>query len=172
MRGKPKPTSPERIARGRPAAIARALLGAASPALLKFGFKRHEVLTRWSQIVGAPLAAVTLPERIVPAQGGATLVVRVDGAAGLEIQHLAPQIMERVNGFLGGPVVARLKLVQGQIPRRQVRRAEPDRPLSAKDQGLIDDATKTVTDQALRDSLVALGRRILLRKGSSGERFD
>jgi hypothetical protein len=171
MRAKTKSTNPERIARGRPAAIARALFGAASPALLKFGFKRHEVITRWAQIVGAPLAAVTLPERIVQAPGGATVVVRVDGAAGLEIQHLAPQIIERINGFLGGSVVARIRLIQGSIPRPKAPAPVVERLLSTEERSQLASATETVMDEGLRKSLVALGSRILLRK-PSGQRFD
>ncbi len=165
MKPNAKPRNPNYIARGRPMAVARALVGAAGPAFSKFGFKRHEILTQWPAIVGEPLASFTLPERITPAQGGGTLVVRVDGGAALEVQHMAPQILERINTYLGGPVVTKLRLVQGPIRRPIKRAVKPDRELSSEETGSLASATDGVADPKLRDSLVALGRRILLRKG-------
>jgi hypothetical protein len=161
---KPKPVKTDRIARGRPMAVARAVVGAAGPTFSQFGFKRHEILTSWALIVGDPLASFTLPVRIIHAPGGATVVIRVDGGAALEIQHMAPQILERINSFLGGPVVARIKLVQGSIPKRFKPAVKPDRALSPEETGALSDATHHIADQKLRESLVALGRRILQDK--------
>lgn len=93
-------------------------------AFTKYGFADDHVLTRWSEIVGPQLARLTSPERLSRPQrgqhkntsGGSTLTVRVAGAAALEMQHLTPQIIDKINGFYGRPVVSRLKLVQGPLP--------------------------------------------------------
>jgi len=47
----------------------------------------------------------------------ATLVLRVEGPAAIEIQHLAPVICERVNRFLGWRAVARLAFRQAPLRR-------------------------------------------------------
>lgn len=96
--------------------------GLTRKAFTKFGFADDHVLTRWREIVGPQMARQTSPERLSRPQkgssGGSTLTVRVSGAAALELQHLAPQIIEKINGFYGRPMVARLKLVQGPLPMR------------------------------------------------------
>ena len=95
--------------------------GLTRKAFTKFGFADDHVLTRWQEIVGPQMARLTSPERLSRPQkgasGGSTLTVRVAGAAALEMQHLAPQIIDKINGFYGRPMVARLKLVQGPLPK-------------------------------------------------------
>ncbi len=89
-------------------------------AFTKFGFPDDHVVTRWQEIVGPELARMTSPERLSRPQkgasGGSILTVRVAGAAALEMQHMAPQIIDRINAFYGRPMVGRLKLVQGPLP--------------------------------------------------------
>ena len=74
----------------------------------------------WPQIVGADLARFCVPESLDFPRGrrdGATLrVVALPGRA-LEIQHLAPQIIERVNGHFGWAAVARMTIRQGLLPK-------------------------------------------------------
>ena len=55
-----------------------------------------------------------------------TLVLRVEGPAAIEIQHLADVICERVNRFLGWRAVARLALRQAPL-RRAERETRPQR---------------------------------------------
>ena len=46
-----------------------------------------------------------------------TLILRVRGSFAIELQHMAPQLLERINGYLGYGAVARLKFEQGRLPR-------------------------------------------------------
>ena len=96
------------------------------------GFASAELVTRWSEIVGAEIAAHSEPMKIQwtrPAAGEArqpgALVLRVEGPAAVEIQHLANVVCERVNGFLGWRAVDRLALRQAPLRRalRKSRRA-------------------------------------------------
>src|ERR1700716_926247 len=105
-------------------------------AFAKQGFAAVELVTRWPEIVGAEIAAHSQPEKIqwprtpqarnAPEPG--TLLLRVEGPAALEIQHLSGVILERVNQFFGGRAVASLRLRQAPLARR----AAP-RPLPAPD---------------------------------------
>jgi hypothetical protein len=107
--------------------LAQALEGCIAPALRRQGFGEAEIVTDWPQIVGARLAAVSAPVRLVwpptpprvapDTARPATLCVRVEGAFALEMQHLAPLVLERVNARLGWRCVARLQLLQGPAPR-------------------------------------------------------
>lgn len=115
--------------------------GLTRKAFTKFGFADDHVLTRWQEIVGPQMARLTSPERLSRPQkgksGGSTLTVRVAGAAALEMQHLAPQIIDKINGFYGRPMVARLKLVQGPLPKP----AGKPKPQAASAGGLFGSST-------------------------------
>ncbi len=51
------------------------------------------------------------------------LTVKVEGAFALELQHLAPQVIDRVNRYIGWRCVGRIALSQGPV-----RKGEPARP--------------------------------------------
>lgn len=151
---------------------------AASPILRKRGFAQAAIVARWSEIVGLELAKQSMPEKLVfprdGAAGGATLHVRAAGAMALELQHLAPIVLERVNGFFGYQAVEKLALIQAPLPRREVRKAKkPPRPLSADEVESLDAAVAALPEGGLRDALRSLGSRVVEsqsapRKPSSG----
>ena len=61
------------------------------------GFGEGDVLTRWPDIVGSELAALTAPEKLQTQRGysaGAVLHIRVDGVAALELQHKTPVVLK------------------------------------------------------------------------------
>src|SRR5262249_58955453 len=75
---------------------------------MRQGFASTELVTRWTEIVGAEIAVHCEPMRIrwprnvdAEAPDPATLLLRVEGPAAIEIQHLTPVIIERVNRFFG-----------------------------------------------------------------------
>ena len=81
-------------------------------AFAKQGFASVEIVTHWQEIVGDDLAKRSEPIKLIwprrddPASVG-TLQVRVEGAYALEIQHLQPVIIERVNRYFGWRCVGR-----------------------------------------------------------------
>src|SRR5215475_16118073 len=79
-----------------------------SEAYAKQGFAARELVTRWAEIAGSDIARYAEPLKIQwprPVEGQpqepATLVLRVEGPAALEIQHAADVILQRVNRFFG-----------------------------------------------------------------------
>ncbi|MGE3304185.1 MAG: DUF721 domain-containing protein [Hyphomonadaceae bacterium] len=130
-------------------------------ALGKRGFAEGGIVADWPAIVGPELAAMSLPERLSfpqGARGDGTLQVRAAGAMALELQHLEPVLIERINGYFGYRAVARLKIRQGPVPRQRRRRevAPPD-PAAAR---AVDDAVAPVEDPALRAALAGFGRAL------------
>src|SRR5438270_388996 len=78
----------------------------------------------WPEIVGERLAKVCEPISLEWARGPrtgederqpATLVVRVEGAFGLEVQHLAPALLERINSHFGWRCAGKLAIRQGRV---------------------------------------------------------
>ena len=146
----------------RPSKISDLLGGAAGPAFRKFGFAEARLLTHWRALVGETLSARTLPVRLRFPFGqrhGGTLVIRASGPMALEVQHLSPQIIERINGFFGYPAVAELRLEQGPV-NLPLRATIPPEPPLVED----DPALAAVSDAALRRSLARLKGRLSARR--------
>jgi hypothetical protein len=107
-------------------AVAAVLRKVAGPALRRRGFFESSLITDWPAVVGPYLAERCAPERLSfprGRSGEAVLELRVDGAMAPELQHLEPQIVERINGHFGFAAVARLKFVHG--PRRAAPAPKP-----------------------------------------------
>ncbi|WP_254432524.1 DUF721 domain-containing protein [Magnetospirillum sp. SS-4] len=133
------------------------------PVFGKHGFAGGALVVDWPAIVGSAVASHTLPVRIrfpPKERVDGTLTVKVDsGAFALEVQHLEPLILERINGYFGWKAVARLKLAQGPLPEpRKPRPAAP--PPSAPPGPVLLEKLAGVEDPDLREALARLGRRL------------
>jgi len=142
------------------------LLGATLNDLMKAqGFASTEIISRWTDIVGPEIAAHSEPlkinwPRVVgddEAPEPATLVLRVEGPAALEIQHLSAVILERVNRFFGWQAIGRVALRQAPLRRReQPPEPAPDPAMAAR----IAETLPEVKDDDLRQALARLGAAI------------
>jgi len=149
--------------RGGPPPLSARLARVTGAVFRRQGFAEAHIIRHWAAIVGAELAGATSPERLRPTRGdirGAALVVRVDGAFALEIQHLEPQILERINAYYGYSAVARLKLKQGPLPARPAPAPRPA-ALTGEEQAAIDAALASMPSDDLKDALGRLGRRVM-----------
>ena len=142
-----------------------ALLGDVfSDAYAKQGFAARELVTRWADIAGAEIARHSEPLKLQwprPVEGQpqepATLILRVEGPAALEIQHSSDVILQRVNRYFGWSAVGRLALRQAPLSRRKApRRSAPD-PKSVAE---VAKTLSAVEDDELRDALARLGAAI------------
>jgi hypothetical protein len=102
------------------------------------GFASAELVTRWADIAGPDVAAHSEPIKIqwprsatVENPEPATLVLRVEGPAALEIQHMSSIILERVNRFFGWQAVGQIALRQAPLTRR-TKKPAPMAPDPAK----------------------------------------
>jgi hypothetical protein len=128
------------------------------------GFASAELVTRWSDIAGAEIAAYSEPLRIQwqRSAGGedpepGTLILRVEGPAAIEIQHVANLICERVNQFLGWRAVGRLALRQAPLRRGERKAARTPDPIAA---ARIAESLSDIGDDELKGALARLGAAI------------
>jgi hypothetical protein len=151
----------------RPAAEpVAALVGKAlDPLVRKRGLARAELIAWWPEIVGAPYAGRTAPERIRwPRDGGAaTLVVRCDPALALQFAHETARVRERLNGYLGYPAVGAVKIVQHPVGAGAPPDQPADKPASAAEIPPRLEERLGGVDGPLGESLRALARAILAR---------
>jgi hypothetical protein len=161
-----KPSSPKRLSDLVPQAL--------GPAAARQGFASAEILARWEAIVGPELARVSRPQKLAAPPRGpedpeapaarSTLTVRVEGAFALELQHRAPEIVERVNAHLGWACVGGVKIRQGPVAglsSARTRTAKDAEPVSAADEARLSSATAGVEDEGLTEALGRLGRAVL-----------
>jgi hypothetical protein len=147
--------------------------GAIHPVLARQGFGQSDVILNWDDIVGARLAAISQPIKMQwpPRPQGrspdatpqpATLAVRVEGAFALELQHMAPVVIERINAHLGWRCVGKLAFKQGPIARLPAR---PGRGAAAQAAFMAEaeNHTSNVEDAGLRSALTRLGAQVIER---------
>lgn len=121
----------------------------------------------WPEIVGATLADRCEPlrlqwrPRVADGTGEpATLVIRVESAFALSLQHMGSVVVEKVNGYLGWRCVGRIALRQGPLPRlaRKPSAVLPPDPLIMAEARRI---VGSVDHDALRKALTKLGGHVL-----------
>lgn len=143
--------------------VARLLGGILDPAARRRGFAEASLLADWAMIVGPALACRCQPVRVDYAPGrrsGGTLLVQVGGAAALEIQHAAPQLIERINAYFGHKAVRQLRLLQMPLSPAKVPRPPRLRTLAPGEEAALMAGVTAVTDDLLRAALLALGRTV------------
>ena len=144
-------------------AVGTSLPKIAAPALRKRGFAQAKLITDWPAIVGDMLARETLPQKLVfprGSRGDGILHLRVTSGFALELQHIAPQLIERINGFFGYRAVADLRYQQGPVPpQRKPRRVSAPR-LPDMDEARLQRSIDGIEDAELRAALQGLGRAV------------
>ncbi len=156
---------PSRPKRSQPKPLADLVAGCVSDAFARQGFTSCEIVTHWEDIVGPEIAAHAEPIRMQwirtrdPDESSpATLVLRVEGPAALEIQHQCGVIVERVNRYFGWQAVGGLALRQAPLMRRRRKAQRPviDEQLA----GSIAANMTGIKDDKLRAALGRLGAAI------------
>jgi hypothetical protein len=109
-------------------------------------------MSDWAGIVGPAIAAVTVPKRLT----GGTLTIGCSGPVAMELQHLAPQLIGRVNAALGSVTVETLRFVQQAPAATPAAKTREAAPLPDTVRGALD----TVGSPELRDALARLARGV------------
>ena len=149
----------------RPRAVAELLPAVGGAAFRRFGFVQSSIVSRWAEIVGERLAGASRPESIrFPAgkklDGVLTLVAR--GAHAPMLQHITPEITERVNRFFGYAAVARVTIRQGEVAPVVPRRAPPVLKPAPAEMG---EGLRTIADPELRAVLESLAAGVASSHG-------
>ena len=134
----------------------------------RFGQGPGVLDARWREIVGEALARRTEPAKLVKARAGqpGVLEIRVEGPVASLIQHQAPDILERVNLFLGAGAVGRLRIVQGPVkarpgPATRNPARNRSRPLDAAAEAELTRSLEAAPEGPLKAALERLGRNAL-----------
>jgi hypothetical protein len=140
------------------------------PIIGRHGFAEADLIARWPFIVGAKLAENCIPLRIAYSgsqRAEGTLHIKVEnGSLAMELQHMLPQLIERVNAHFGFKAGARAVLAQGPLPRsgKAKKKSEPE---AETDLVKLAAMTENVTDPELKAVLMRLGRYVVKKEPSS-----
>ncbi len=120
------------------------------------------IANEWPAIVGEAVAASSWPERL--GRDG-TLKVCVSGPVAVELQHLEPQILERIAAFYGYRAVTRIAYVNRAPSRQPARVSERRAPqkIDSESAARVETAVDSTRDHRLKSALVALGRAVAAR---------
>jgi hypothetical protein len=134
----------------------------ARPLFRRRGFAEGAIITDWAAIVGAHLASIASPERLAferDKRDQGTLMIRVASAFGPEVQHLSPQIIDKVNVHFGYPAVARLKILPGTMPDTRKKRPAK-KPAAPPPTAETLAELQSVADPELRTALERLAKAL------------
>ncbi|MFC3124133.1 DUF721 domain-containing protein [Pseudoroseomonas globiformis] len=117
------------------------------------------LMTDWVEIVGPALAAQSMPQKL----SAGTLTLRCSGPMAMELQHLAPLLISKINSRFGQALVQRLRFVQGVVTPPAPRRRAPA-PVAVPPR--VSTALEGVADPELRAALERLARGVY--RGKAG----
>lgn len=110
-----------------------------------------QLIADWEMIVGPAIGRVTVPRKLFQA----TLAIACSGPIAMELQHLAPTLIARINAHMGQIVVTRLRFVQDVVP------PPPPAPVRRPAEAAARAAVADLPPGPLRDALESLGRMVL-----------
>ncbi len=129
----------------RPKPLADLIEECIGPAFAAQGFASTDILSAWPEIVGDRLARYCRPAKLEwprrrrggGGEGGdrpesGTLIVRVEGVFAIELQHLAPVVIQRINAHYGWACVGKIVLKQDRVGPRALPRRPPHRSRPAR----------------------------------------
>lgn len=159
---------------GGPKALADSLRKVTSRALGQRSLAERSLILDWPSIAGGDIARLCTPQGLSFQHRhhrlDGMLTLRVVSGQATRLQHLEPQLIERINGYLGYRAVARLRLLHGGTPAAgpsQTPAAEPDAEdarAPAENSRTPDEdrapGGETITDPALKAALARLGRAV------------
>lgn len=161
----------EKPRQNRARAVSELLPAVGGAAFRRFGFVQSSIVSRWGEIVGDRWARACAPESIrfpVGKKADGVLTLVAHGAHAAMLQHITPEIVDRVNRFFGYAAVARITIRQGEIVRPEPRKAPPSLKAMPAEMG---DGFRSIADPELRAVLeslaagVAAARPVLPRIG-------
>lgn len=156
-----------------PQALAASVGGLAKKVGGKRGFAEAGLITEWEAIVGPEMAKACWPDRLSFPPGrrdGGSLRVRVAGGLALELQHMEPQLLERINGHFGYRAVQRISIVNvppGRVAGRPAARGQksPPKTPSPEMTAAVEEALSRVEDPEIRAVLERLGSAVVSDSG-------
>ena len=149
------------------ATLAKSLQPYTKQILGKRGFVEIDVLTNWDKIIGDDLAQYSIPVKIdfqKNEKSNGRLFINVpSGAFAIELELRQKIIIEKVNTYFGYNAVSSIRLIQnaGAFPDLDDEDPVEEKILISKEEeNFIDDISKDIENDKLREILAKLGKSV------------
>lgn len=148
--------------------ISMAVNETARPLFIKRGFAENRIITDWNLIAGEHIGKFSNPRRLSFRQNTSsdgTLFVEVyNSISAMEMEHLAPVIIEKISLYFGYKAVNKIKIIQNpgggsRVENKDFYRKEP-RLSEAQNQKLAS-MLEGITDEDLKNKLASFGKYVL-----------
>lgn len=139
--------------------LTRSLHKLLKPLATAQGFADARVLSQWRHIVGDDFYQLAQPQQL---KNGILTVSVSHGAVAMQLQHMAPMIMERINRFFGFAAVKGIRPQQTYFdiePPKTRTNIVPDAGAETRAEAQV----QNVKDDGLREALKKLGAQIEVR---------
>jgi hypothetical protein len=164
--------------RGGTRPLAASVGGLSKTVLGKRGFAEAGLVTGWENIVGTALAENCWPDRLTFPPGrrdGGTLRIMASGGMALELQHMEPQLLERINSHFGYRAIERMTIIHAPpgrkpaVPGRKPAK-QPSRAPAPEARDAVAKALLAVEDPEMRAVLARLGHAVISDPKSDEEK--
>ena len=152
---------------GGPKALADSLRKVTRQALGQRSLAEQGLILDWPSIAGGDVARMCTPQGLSfqhrDRRRDGTLTLKVQSSQATRLQHLEPQLIERINGYFGYRAIARLRLLHGAAPASGEPDARSEAPASHPAPHPAPHGEQTdepIADPALRAALARLGRAV------------
>lgn len=140
-----------------------------------------KMLAAWPQIAGPDMAPLTVPvdlklqrapkadgDKVARKPGQAVLHLAVQPAYALEFSYQKDLLIERLNMFFGYAAIKDIKVVQhSEVMSNKKTTAAPLRPLTASENGKLQEMVAAIQEKDLQSALKNLGKAIISRQKTS-----
>lgn len=139
-------------------------------AIGKMGIDFGNLLLTWQDVVGPEIAQKCQIEKFAfrkDERGNATATLKVQSYFAQECQYMIPQLIEKMNRFMGYKAIADIKIKQVMVPFEDVSSLHDvklKKALSEKDEAEIEAVIHDCTDERIHDLLRQLGEGIYSRR--------
>lgn len=136
-------------------ALAPDVVAAGQAAFVRAGFADPTLVMHWAEIAGTETARLARPLRLSQGAHGGVLTLLAEPGAAVFLQHDTRALCDRINAYLGRPVVTRLRFVQGALTQRP----EPPHPVKVPETlSPTDPAQRYQGPDGVREALWRLAR--------------
>ncbi len=142
-----------------------------APALRNRGLGGADIIGKWREIVSPQIAQETKPEKLTFPSGkrsGGTLRICAPASFAVQLQHMEPILLDRINSFFGYNAIARISIVheRGQQSPPRTPGKSP-KSLDRQTQAEIESITQCIKDPELREAIQSLGKSVKSQRFSS-----
>ena len=129
------------------------------------GFKEEKIIHEWENIVGKEIANFIIPTGL---NKNKTIKVLCDSSFALELQHISPKIIDRINLNMGYKAVSNIQIMQTNLTdneneNQNKKNFEKD-VISTKEHLEMEKIMNNVENEKIREKLISLSKTIFVKK--------